>query len=292
MGDRAKVWVTTGLALVILGSTSASPATARATPLVPMPGERILTEAQQARALEGMPAAERERLEVIFDDSANYLPVAYTRAYFAVVTNADGTTALQQVGSFDDPGSNLRIPSGPTTSTTSASTSGTGGNGDLYMSVAVWRTSTPGVYEWGIENYFQWNGISNMDPCNAVEESFGTSWAGDLYLYSDNWTGWWYFDPSSVYMYRSDATPNEGVGWSFAEWQPWATSCDHVRQGRAAAYIRETSWQGRTDNVVHKYVHTKGGTGSYTLGFSNASITVSPNDSNQWSAAAYASFSH
>ena len=272
------------LTLVLLGAASAT------SPVTPMPGELILTEAQQAQALGGMPAEERERLQAVFDDPEAFLPVAYTRAFYRVVPDGQGGERVEQVGSYEDPKSQLRIPS-----TLTAASSGTGGAYDLYISVAVWRTSTTGVYEWGIESYFDWRGSNGADFCNQNVDRFGTSWAGDLYLSSDNWNGKYNTIDgvtNDLDLYRSDATPNEGVGWAFHEWKPWVqTSCVQADWGRAAAYIRETSWAGRTDNVVHRYFHTKGTT-SYSLSFYNASITITPGDSNQWSAAAYADFSH
>lgn len=256
--------------------------------LAAMPGEQVLTAAQQAEALAGMTPQEGAHLSKIWSDPAN-LPVAYTRALFEVTSDSAGHTVVRPVGGYDVTSGALRLPN-----TLTAASSGTGGAYNLYISIAVWRTSASGVYEWGTENYFKWTGAP-PDACNSVEESFGTSWAGDLYLNSDNWTGWYYLDTvDTVPMYRSDFTANEGVGWSFNEYHLWPRpdACDYVYQGRAAAYIREPSWQNRTDNVGIKYAHTKGGTPSYSLSFLNASISVNPNDSNQWSATAYASFSH
>ena len=236
--------------------------------LAAMPGEQVLTAAQQAEALAGMTPEERAHLSKIWSDPAN-LPVAYTRALFEVTTDPAGRTIVRPVGGYDVTTGALRLPN-----TLTAASSGTGGAYNLYISISVWRTSASGVYEWGTENYFQWTGAP-PDACNTVEESFGTSWAGDLYLNSDNWTGWYYLDTvDSVPMYRSDFTANEGVGWSFNEYHFWPRpdACDYVYQGRAAAYIREPNWQNRTDNVGIKYVHTKGGTLSYSLSFLNASI--------------------
>lgn len=253
-----------------------------------MPGEQVLTAAQQAQALAGMTPEERAHLSEIWSDPSNR-PVAYARALFAVTTDSKGNPVVRPVGTYEATTSALRLPN-----IQAAASSGTGGAYNLYVSIAVWRTSASGVYEWGTENYFKWTGAP-PDACNSVEESFGTSWAGDLYLNSDNWTGWYYLDTiDSVPMYRSDFTANEGVGWSFREFHFWPRpdACDYVYQGRAAAYIREQTWQNRTDNVGIKYVHTRGGTASYSLSFLNAVITVNPNDANQWSATAFATFSH
>ena len=88
--------------------------------------------------------------------------------------------------------------------------------------------------------------------------------------------------------------PTKAWGWSFREFhlRPRPDACDCVYQGRAAAYIREQIWPNRTDNVGIKYVHTRGGSASYTLSFLNSVITVNPSDANQWSDTAFATFSH
>ena len=61
--------------------------------------------------------------------------------------------------------------------------------------------------------------------------------------------------------------------------------------GDGTAYIRETKWQSRTDNVVHKYFHTTTTGDTYSLTFYNAGVTISPTQ-NQWSVAAFATISH
>lgn len=260
-----------------------------------MPGEIVLTEAEQAEVLRGADENERARLVELFGQDDKYLPVAYTRAHFQVSIAQDGTTTVTEVGKTErKPGSNLRLPDLRT-----ASSSGSTTRYDLYASIGIGRLSGSG-YRWVIANYFRWNGLNGIDWCNMAEDSIATSWAGGLTLYSDSYYG--YYQPyggttNSLDIYRSDVAANTGVGWSFHELKQRSSQvCTLVNWGEGDAYISEPSWQSKTSNVVMKYVHTKG-SGSYSLGFSipggvGTSITVSPADSNQWSTAAFADFSH
>lgn len=96
----------------------------------------------------------------------------------------------------------------------------------------------------------------------------------------------------SLDITRSDVTPNEGVSWTFHEWIDQSQCCTrNMVWGDGTAYVRQNSWKNRTDNVVHKYFHTFGLSGSFSLSFYNATATISPS-SDQWSASAFASFSH
>jgi len=256
------------------------------------PGEAVLSRAQMDKALQGMSPAERERRAERWADPAN-LPVAYGRAYFKFVRDRAGKLVPMQIGGYE-PGtesSNLRLPSLDT-----AATSGSGSRYDLYISVAVVRQTCSGCYQWAIDNWADWRGTSG-NGINLAEDSFGTSWAGDLYLHHDTYTG--KYMPlgdgtvRNLDIYRSDATPNEGVGWSFHEWWRPCGQCTgtYANWADGTAYIRENSWKSRTDNVINKYFHTTNTGDTYSLTFYNAGISITP-ASNQWSVAAYASFSH
>lgn len=259
------------------------------------PGELILTEQEQAEVLVSAEEGERARLEALFGAEDTYLPVAYTRAWYRVVTADDGTTSATEVGrSAPRPGSHLRLPD-----LRVAAASGSTSRYDLYASIGIARLSGPG-YRWVVATYFRWHGSSGIDVCNRNEDSIATAWAGGLALQSDAATG--YYQPygrtiSPLDIYRSEVSPNVGVGWSFHEQkQRNSQVCTNVNWGEGDAYITEPSWQSKTSNVTMKYVHTKGST-AYRLGFSvpgafGPSISVSPADENQWSTAAFASFNH
>jgi hypothetical protein len=261
----------------------------------PIPGEVVLTEKEQAEILRTADPEERARLAVRYAQEDQYLPVAYTRAYYKVDVAPDGSSTLTEVGRTSPrPGSHLRLPDLST-----ASSSGVTTRYDLVASIGIGRLSGPG-YRWVVANYFHWNGANGIDACNAAEDSIATSWAGGLTLSSDSYYG--KYQPygslvSPLDIYRSDVAANSGVGWSFHELKQRSSQiCTNVNWGEGDAYIREPSWQSKTSNVVMKYVHTKG-SGSYSLGFSipggvGASISVSPADSNQWATAAFADFNH
>ena len=284
-------------ATMIIAGTLGMGLLAAATPprMQAMPGEVVLTEAEQAEALRGADRDERARLAELFDQESWLLPVAYTRALFEVDVAADGGVTVTEVGRREPrPGSGLRLPDLRT-----AATSGSTARYDLYASIGIARLSGPG-YRWVVANYFTWNGSNGIDPCNRAEDSIATSWAGGLTLYQDASYGAYRAFGGSVSpldIYRSDVSGNSGVGWSFHELKQRSSQiCTNVNWGEGDAYISEPAWQSRTSNVVMKYVHTKG-SGSYSLGFSlpggiGSSISVSPADSNQWATAAYATFSH
>jgi len=292
MDTRKQPWRTTALVLgsvAILLAAASVPATAAGP--TRMPDEMVLTEAQQDEALRGMGPEERERRAARWADPT-VLPVSYSRAYYRLEDDGTGRKVPVQVGRTDGSETpNFRVPNLDT-----AASSGSETRYDLYISVAIVRMTCSGCYQWGIDNWVDWKGGTGMDYANGAEESFGTSWAGNLYLHSDTRTGEYNkccgTPIKKLDIYRSDATANEGVGWSFHEWGDVSQCCTKsVNWADGTAYIRETSWKSRTDNVVHKYFHTKGNS-SYSLSFFNAGITISPGDSNQWSIAAYATFSH
>jgi hypothetical protein len=292
MGTTTRRYITVGIAgataLLVL-------AAARPAAIELQPGEIVLTEAEQAQVLHGADKEERGRLAAMFRDDDRYLPVAYTRAHFRVTVTPDGRATVSEVGAAKPTeGSNLRLPA----LATSAS-SGATGRYDLYASVGIARLGGPG-FRWVIASFFKWNGSNGIDPCNLNEDSIAAAWAGGLALYSDASYGYYQRfggTTSPLDIYRSDVAPNLGVGWSFHELkQRGSQICTNVNWGEGDAYISQPSWQSRTSNVTMKYVHTKA-SASYSLGFGlpggvSPSISVSPADGNQWTAAAFATFNH
>jgi hypothetical protein len=169
---------------------------------------------------------------------------------------------------------------------------------DLVGVIWVGRTAYSG-YEWLAESSFKWYGSppASINVGNRVEDMYGVSWAGDLYLHRDSAAVYWDFSCDNEVqgdVYRSDMTPNEGVGWSFRETRGCAAVLyEHIDRGRGGAWIRESSWKGRKSNVAMRYVHTWGSSDvSYSLSFANASISYSPSSSTTWSVAPYTSFTH
>lgn len=255
-------------------------------PLAPMPGERILSRAEVAEALAGMRPAEREAFATLLDDPSTFLPVAYTRREYAIVEVGDELATLSPVGTLDPAAGQLDVPRYLLAG--SATKPGT----NLYISIAVARMACSGCYEWRLQSYFDWSGTTGMDCCNGVEDSVGVSWAGDLWLARDSWYGQWANrGGQQLPIYRSDQTPNEGVGWSFREFYYSNLPSQYADYATMYAYIRETSWRGTTSNAAMKYVHTKSG-GGIGLSFFNGTISVSGDTNPTWSLAAYASFSH
>lgn len=168
---------------------------------------------------------------------------------------------------------------------------------DLYISIGIVRRTCSGCYEWAINAWADWRGTNGLDPFNSSEESFGVAWAGGLYLHADTHTGEYMPDSLGtrrpIDIYRSDAAPNAGVGWSFHEWR---RTCGMgcfvpVDWANGTAYIPQNRWQNRTDNAVMKYFHTYTSL-TYALSFSaTPGLTISPT-ADQWALAAYAYFSH
>jgi hypothetical protein len=240
-----------------------------------------------------MPPAEQE-VRAREWGSAGVLPVAYAQAFARVEYNSDGSPVLIPVGYYsEDPGTpNFRIPSFAT-----AASSGDNQRYDFYISIGIVRRSCSGCYEWAINAWADWRGTNGLDPFNSAEESFGVAWAGGLYLSSDTYTGQYMPDTTGTRrpldIYRSDAAPNAGVGWSFHEWRrTCGMGCFvQVDWANGTAYIREDRWQYRTDNAVMKYFHTYSSL-TYALSFSpTPGITISPT-ADQWPLAAYACFTH
>jgi hypothetical protein len=270
--------------------------TAFASPnVIPMAGETFLTQAERIAAVQTMRPAEFEELGGLFADGTPGLLVAYTRREFNIVTLPDGTRTAEPVGELSDPGSALSL-----SNTAVAGTGGKPGT-DLYISITMVRTRSSSPYEWQIHAYADWSGHqfpAGLDAFNSSEDSIGVAWAGGLYLYQDTKGGLYWPCSDGIRdgldIYRSDATPNAGVGYSFHEWNravclPHGTAA--MDFANTNQYIRETTWKNQTSNSVMKYFHTYGGL-SYSLSFSQSpSISISPT-SEQWSAAAYTSFSH
>ncbi len=260
-----------------------------------MPGEKFLTPAEKLAAVESMRPDELEVLGDVFAEDAPGLVVAYARREVQVVSNEDGTVTLEPVGvtASGTESSQLSIPS-------TAMAGGTKPGTSLYASIVVTRTRSSPPYEWELQAYSDWiAGSTGMDAINASEDSMGVAWAGGLYIYSDYSSGKYKTCAGTelpLDIYRSDVTPNVGIGFSFHEWR--TSNCGPfqpipgMKYAFAATRIREPSWQSKTSNVVNKYFHTMGGL-SYSLGFSASgpSVSISPT-SEQWSWAVYASFSH
>jgi len=278
---------------VAAGSGSSANTVLGAEGVVPMPGGLVLSDAQRQQALAQMPPAERDARSREWS-RPEVLPVAYAQAFARVEYAPDGSPILVVVGDYsgDDASPNLRIPRFQT-----AGTSSENQRADLYISIGVVRRRCSHCYEWGINAFADWRGENGLDPFNRAEESFGVAWAGDLYLFRDEYTGYYMPDTTgtrrSLDIDRSDVSPNAGVGWSFHEWR---RTCGMfcfvpVDWANGTAYIREDRWRYRTDNAVMKYFHTYSGL-TYALTFSPApGITISPT-TDQWSLAAYVVFTH
>ena len=279
---RAMTVVAT-LALVV-------PLTAAAAPppgVAPMRGELVLSESQQAAAIRSAHANERPRLEALFDGEGQ-LPVAYSSAYFAAETGRDGTVRMKRVGTVRDAGTQLRIPDLSTADMSDSTI-----RYDLYVSLGIARLSGPG-YRWVIATYYDWRGTNGLGAWNGIRDGLATSWAGNLTLYDDACTGRYIWDNLPIGCYLNEVANNEGVAWDFHEFRACGGRCTtSANWGTADAYITETSWKGRSDNVSMKYLHTYADyVLSWSFGLQDSFISITPNTSAQWSVAAYATFTH
>jgi hypothetical protein len=289
------------IAVVILGialPASVNGANAvRPSRISAMPGEKPLTRAQMDHALSGMGPEERASRSRRWSDPS-FLPTSYSRAYFKIEKAANGTSSAKLVAAYSTDATVSALTATALDSRIVAAGTGSGGRYDLYLSIATARRSCSGCYEFYIDNWADWQGTYGMDQYNLAEESYGTSWAGNMYLYRDSMSG--AYDRAGdgtifpADIYRSDATPNEGVGWSFHEWKRPCGQCTGLGLNWAdgTAIIRESYWHYATDNVANKYLHSKATGSSYSLTFYNAGITISPVDSNQWTAACFATLTH
>lgn len=260
-----------------------------------MPGERTLSESQIQKALAALWPEEREHLAAKWADRTKILPVAFTLTYYDVRLDKQGREKLVPIlqSSETSEDSALVLPD------TRLAGTGTGSRYELAIAIWIGRTNYSG-YEWQVEASFDWANDSfpaHMNVGNRSEDMFGVSWAGNLTINRDN-SNVYMYSPScngntQGYIYRSDVTPNEGIGWSFRE----SAACgavlfEHVDRGRGGVFIRETSWKSTSSNIAMKYVHTyAAGETSYSLSFLNASISYAPT-AETWSAAAYTTFSH
>lgn len=265
------------------------------TAVAAMPGERTLSETQIQSALAALWPEEREYLAAKWADRTKILPVGFTLTYYDVRLDDQGRQELvpiyQSRETSED--SALVLPD------TRLAGTGTGGRYELAIAIWIGRTNYSG-YEWQVEASFDWANDPfppHMNVGNRSEDMMGVSWAGNLAIDRDNRNVYMY-QPScdgatQGYIYRSDVTPNEGIGWSFRESAACAAvTFEHVDRGRGGVYIRETSWKSTSSNIAMKYVHTyAAGDVSYSLSFTNASISYSPT-AETWSAAAYTTFSH
>ncbi len=212
-------------------------AAARPPGVMPMAGERVLSESDQAVAVRSAHANERPKLEALFGSTAS-LPVAYTRGYFASVTSADGTVTMRPVGTVPDGDSQLRLPDLSTAATSDSTI-----RYDLYVSIGIARLSGPG-YRWVVATYYDWRGTNGLGAWNAIRDGLATSWAGDLTLYDDACTGRYIWDNLPIGCYLNEVTNNEGVAWDFNEFRACGGRCTtYANWGTADAYITETSWK-------------------------------------------------
>ncbi len=280
IGRRLFVTATV-LALAASGAATAAASVPQGLPR--MPGELVLGARQRQAIVESMAPEERAVVGRRWA-RADVLPVAYKRVHFRLDRDISGNVRPVEVAVSD-----ANAPSGGHRA--SLATSAIGVRHDLTITIAVTRMACSGCYQWVIDNYAEWRGESGMDAWNRDEDMIGSAWAGGLTLHHDYMTGT-YAHGEAIDIYRSDASPNSGVGWSFHEWSNHA-----IPQWRAPAsfayggsYIRQTRWAGRTDNAVMKYFHTGTNGVSYSMGFAGLSISSSP--SVKWSVAAFASFSH
>jgi hypothetical protein len=252
------------------------------------------------RAMHGMTSHERDKFSKRWADP-DFLPTSYARSYYRLDRQRDGKTRATLVGTFrvDSSGTvdDTAALAGSSPGLVTATGTGSGGRYDLYISIASGRRTCSGCYEFYIDNYADWRGPSG-NGINLAEDSYGTSWAGDMYLYQDSKAG--EYDRAAdgrIYaldIYRSDTTPNEGVGWSFHEWKRLCGQCVGFAMNWAdgTAIIRETTWKNRTDNVANKYLHSTSTGESFSLSFLNATISYTPPSGNAWTAAAYTTLAH
>ena len=272
-----------------------SQAVLAAPPVVPMTGEGFLTPAERIAAVRGMTPQERGSVGRLFAEDAPGLVVGYARREFVVLETPDGGRTVEPVGVLvESPTGALSVPSHQLAATTSMTKPGT----NLFISLTVVKTRSTSPYEWQVYEWAQWgtNGSyspAGMDCCNNDQDSFGIAWAGNLALYSDTKSGIyqsWCSGEPPLNIYRSDISPNTGVGHSFNEW--WDPGNCPMYWAQADNRIRESTWKGQIANVAMKYFHTWGNY-NYSLGFSatGPSVSITPTTST-WSANLYLSFSH
>jgi hypothetical protein len=243
-----------------------------------MVGETYLTDTQVAKILNSVPKDERDAIAPELSNP-DVLPVAYKRTLFALETASDGTEQLVPVETVDAD----TVALGGMTAVVDPVT----WNG-LYATLTVVRDTTyTAGYRWSTQIYFKFTTGDGMHGGNCSEDSVALSWANSE-LASGNYyqSGTWVYPTGTkkpLDIYKSDGTPNQGVGWSFHEWAPDG-GCNYfirLNTGLAKASLTEPTFLGKDTNIVAKYFHTyPSSTTSYSLGFpGGGTINISPQTS-------------
>lgn len=262
------------------------PVAARA-PVVPMPNEVVLTDAERRLVRDTMTPTERAvvgpRLAGI-----DGLVVGYTRRLYRVVPLPGGGSRPEPITTDRQvPGSALVLPEDSVAS--SATKPGT----DLYISFSVVRTRSSSPYEWQVFPYAEWRDWDGIDRNNTSADTLAVAWAGGAYVHSQRGMGTltdsFPCGRGPIDIWASDGTPNTGTSFSFHEtgymWgcRAWWAAAD-IR-------IRESSWKNRTDNLVYKYYHTYGGL-EYSFSFSKTpGVSITPSRE-QWALTVFETYRH
>lgn len=268
--------------------TLTAPAIMARTPVIPMPGEVFLTDAERRLALTTMSPRERQVIGPRLEDRTG-LVVGYSRRLYRVVELPDGSSRAEPLTSaVEVEGSALSLPSEELAST--ATKPGT----DLYISFSIVRTRSQPPYEWQVAPYFEWRGVDGLNHSNSAADTMAVAWAGSAtYLRSQSGSGQqvatWPCNRSPIDLWPSDGTPGAGTAWSFHEWGYW-WGC-WAWWGWADIRLREDAWQGRTDNLVYKYFHTYGGL-TYSFSFSKSpGVSITPT-AEQWALTVFETYRH
>ncbi len=280
------------LALMLATSTThlAAPTVLARSPVIPRPGETVLTDAERRLTLRTMTPAERRVIGPALEDGAEGLAVSYSRRLYRIVELPGGRSRPELAAPVSQaaPESGLSLPARELAST--ASKPGT----DLYISFTIIRTRSSSPYEWLVLPYAEWRGIDGMNATNSSADTLGVAWAGSAtYLHSqrgdgEQWRGW-PCNQSDIDIWPSDGTPGAGTAWSFHEWGYW-WGCG-AWWAEAEIRLRENAWQAKTDNLVFKYFHTYGGL-DYSFGFSKSpGVTITPTNE-QWALTLFEIYRH
>jgi hypothetical protein len=269
--------------LFILGA----PVVAARAPVVPMPGETVLSDAERRLARDTMTRREREIVGPLLE-SGESLVVRYTRRLYRIVQLPDGSSRPELVApDRATPGSALVLPDLEVAS--SATKPGT----DLYISFSVVRTRSSSPYEWQVFPYAEWRGWDGIHRSNSSADTLAVAWAGSAYVHSQRGMGTltdsWLCGKGPIDIWASDGTPNTGTSFSYHEtgymWgcRAWWAAAD-IR-------IRQDGWRYRTDNLVYKYYHTYGGL-DYSFSFSKSpGVSITPTKE-QWALTVFATYRH
>ncbi len=279
---------------ILVATLVSVPPALGASPVVPMPGEYVLSDAQRRYAVKAMTAQERERLGHLFEDGAPGQVVAYARRGYSIVTSSNGTQTLEPVGVVDDSFHAFSVPPTSVATQTTSIKPGT----DLFHSFVVYKTRSTTPFEWYVENYIEWRGVAGLEVQNSAEDGLASAWAGNLYIDRSSGGGKHaacsFASTTPVNIYQSDGTPNVGLAYSFQEWGGggWCGAAP-TKFAYTSIYIREGSWKNKTDNAMGKYTHTWGTT-NISFGFSatGPSISVSGGGTNKWSTNLTIAFAH